>query len=199
MAPQIARVNGRELTGNVPTLEFMATTPGERADILDTLHWHRALFLRTVDGISDDQARLTPTVSTLSLGGLVKHVCSTEAEWARFVLDGPADGPEIDWEHIDWSNPPAEVLDYQAQFVLAEDETLAEVLEEYARVAAATDALVGSVDLDLAQTLPEAPWFPAGATRTARRTFLHIVAETAQHAGHADIIRESIDGARTMG
>ena len=51
-------------------------------------------------------------------------------------------------------------------------------------------------DLDLSHPLPVAPWFPPGATRSARRVFLHIVAETAQHAGHADIIRETIDGSR---
>jgi hypothetical protein len=45
----------------------------------------------------------------------------------------------------------------------------------------------------------KAPWFPPGATRTARRTVMHIVAETAQHAGHADIIREAIDGKKSMG
>ena len=54
-------------------------------------------------------------------------------------------------------------------------------------------------DLDASHPLPEAPWFPPGAARSARRVFLHIIAETAQHAGHADILRESIDGQKTMG
>ena len=63
-----------------------------------------------------------------------------------------------------------------------------------------TDELVTSLpSLDASQPLPEAPWFPPGARRSARRVFLHIVAETAQHAGHADIIRETIDGSKTMG
>ena len=47
--------------------------------------------------------------------------------------------------------------------------------------------------------LPAAPWFAPGATLSARRGFLHIIAETAQHAGHADIIRETVDGQKTMG
>ena len=51
----------------------------------------------------------------------------------------------------------------------------------------------------MSHPLPEAPWFQPGATRSARRVFLHIVAETAQHAGHADILRESLDGQKTMG
>jgi hypothetical protein len=66
-------------------------------------------------------------------------------------------------------------------------------------VARRTDELVGTVDLDAAQPLPKAPWFEPGASWSARRVFLHIVAETAQHAGHADIIREAIDGSKTMG
>ena len=63
-----------------------------------------------------------------------------------------------------------------------------------------TDELVASLpSLDASHPLPEAPWFETGAHWTARRVLLHIVAETAQHAGHADIIREAIDGAKSMG
>ena len=63
-----------------------------------------------------------------------------------------------------------------------------------------TDALVGTLpSLDDGHPLPEAPWFEPGARWSARRALLHIVAETAQHAGHADIVRESIDGQKTMG
>jgi len=54
-------------------------------------------------------------------------------------------------------------------------------------------------DLDASHPLPEAPWFERGARWSARRALLHIIAETAQHAGHADIIRESLDGTKTMG
>jgi hypothetical protein len=79
-------------------------------------------------------------------------------------------------------------------------ETLAELLAAYEEVSSRTDALVTSLPtLDAAHALPPAPWFPPGAQWSARRVLLHIVAETAQHAGHADIIRESIDGAKTMG
>lgn len=171
----------------------------ERADLLEALSKHRELFLGTVEGLTDEQARLTPTASELSLGGLVKHVTATEAEWVSFVTDGPSDGPEIDWANVDWSNPPAEVLAYQAQFRLTDDETLAGVVAEHLRVAATTEQLVRTVDLDATQPLPAAPWFEAGATWTARRTFVHLVAEISQHAGHADIIRETIDGQKSMG
>src|SRR5262245_15380753 len=173
-------------------------TTGERADILDVLQKHRGLFRVTVQGISDDEARARSTVSELTLGGLVKHVARTEQMWARFIQEGPAENA-IDWSNVDWSNPPPEVTAYSDGFRLLEDETLAGLLEEYDAVAATTDALVETVDLDSSQPLPTAPWFPPGARWSARRVFAHILAETAQHAGHADIIREAIDGQKTMG
>jgi hypothetical protein len=86
------------------------------------------------------------------------------------------------------------------QFRLLPGETLAGVLEDYAQVARCTDDLVTTLpDLDVSRPLPSAPWFPAGTEWSARRALLHIIAETAQHAGHADIIRESLDGQKTMG
>jgi uncharacterized damage-inducible protein DinB len=170
----------------------------ERADLLDVLQKHRGLFRVTVQGMSDEQARIRSTVSELTLGGLVKHVATTEKHWARFIQEGPAEDA-IDWANVDWSNPPPEISAYSDGFRMLEDETLSGLLEEYDAVAAATDGLVATVDLDASHPLPTAPWFPPGATWSARRVFTHIVAETAQHAGHADIIREAIDGQKSMG
>lgn len=171
------------------------TTTGERADILETLRTHRFFLRHTVEGLTDEQARLTPTASELSLGGLIKHVASTESGWADFIEKGPAAMPSVEGE-ID----PELAEQWAAEFRLLPDESLADVLARYEQVAARTDALVESLpDLDLAHPLPPAPWFAPGATRSARRVFLHIVAETAQHSGHADIIRETIDGQKTMG
>ena len=171
----------------------------ERADLVDVLRKHRGLFRLTVAGLTDEQARLTPTVSTLSLGGLIKHVTAVEQQWASFVVDVPAPSPDIDWANIDWSDPPPEVQQYADGFRMLEDEGLAGLLARYDEVAAATDELVLSVELDALQPLPKAPWFEPGASWSARRVFTHILAETAQHAGHADIIRETIDGQKSMG
>jgi hypothetical protein len=89
---------------------------------------------------------------------------------------------------------------YSDEFRLLPGETLAGVLEHYTKVAAQTDDLVQSLpNLNAAQPLPRAPWFPPGAQWSARQVLLHVLAETAQHAGHADIIREALDGAKTMG
>jgi hypothetical protein len=189
-------MTGEHSTSSVPSA---GSTAGERADLVDVLRTHRALFRVTVKGLTDEQARLTPTVSTLSLGGLVKHVTAVERQWARFVVDGPATTPEIDWASIDWSNPPPEVQEYADGFRMLEDESLTGLLAEYDAVASATDELVLGVDLDAQQPLPKAPWFEPGASWSARRVFAHILAETAQHAGHADILRETIDGQKSMG
>jgi uncharacterized protein DUF664 len=171
----------------------------ERDDLLDLLHKHRDLFRFTVRDLTDEQAAATPTASTLCLGGLVKHVTAVEQTWADFVVNGPAEQPDVDWANIDWSNPPAEVQAYADGFRMLEGETLAGLIAAYDEVAAGTDELVSTVDLDSRHPLPEAPWFEPGASWSARRVFTHIAAETAQHAGHADIIRETIDGQKSMG
>jgi len=161
----------------------------ERDDLIEALTAHRGFLRHTVQGITDEQARRRLTVSELTLGGLVKHVAQIEKGWAEFVTDGPqtmAMTEDSYAEHADG-------------FVLREDETLEGVLADYEKIAARTDELVRTWDLDAAHPLPEAPWFPRGATRSARRVFVHIVGETAQHAGHADILREALDGQKTMG
>ncbi|MCW2577848.1 MAG: uncharacterized protein JWR66_3878 [Modestobacter sp.] len=167
------------------------TTTGERADLLEALGQHRWFLTHTVQGLSDDQARLRPTASELTLGGLVKHVAATERMWIDFVLGGPAAFPAYD---------ESTAASWAAEFTMLPEETLDGLLAGYADVARRTDDLVLSLpDLDASHPLPEAPWFTAGARRSARRVFLHVIAETAQHAGHADILRETIDGQKTMG
>jgi hypothetical protein len=88
---------------------------------------------------------------------------------------------------------------HAASFVMTEDDTLAGLLAEYETVAARTDKLLATLDLDADDALPTTPWWPEGMRWTVRRAALHVAAETAQHAGHADIIREAIDGQKTMG
>src|SRR4051795_8827922 len=89
-------------TPPVPTAASSGPAAQERADLIDALRKHRGLFRLTVAGLTDEQARLSPTVSSLSLGGLVKHVAAVEQQWASFVVDGPAPSPGIDWASIDW-------------------------------------------------------------------------------------------------
>ena len=163
---------------------------GERADLLAALAKQRHFLRFTTRDLTDEQAGRRTTASELCLGGLIKHVALTEQRWAGFITGGPAA----------MAGDAASTGDWMAAFRMAPGETLAGQLEDYARVARRTDELVaGLPDLDASQPLPEAPWFEPGARWSARRVLLHLIAETAQHAGHADIIRESLDGAKSMG
>jgi uncharacterized damage-inducible protein DinB len=170
------------------------TLSGERADLLATLE-HARHFLRfTARDLSDEQARQRTTVSALTVGGLIKHVTAVERNWARFIVEGPSVMPDFG------AMTEADFAAWADGFRLRPEETLAGALAEYAEVAKHTDELVATLpDLDASHPLPPAPWNPPNARRSARRTLLHIAAETAQHAGHADIIRESLDGAKSMG
>jgi uncharacterized damage-inducible protein DinB len=161
-------------------------TTTEVRDLLQTLAKHRGLLRVTVHGLTEEQARLRPTASELSLGGLIRHVGTVEQQWARFIEGGAAamEDPELDW---------------MAEFRMRDDDTLAALLERYDKIAARTDALIATTDLDLSHLLPVQPWHQPGSAWSVRRVALHVIAETAQHAGHADILRETIDGQRSMG
>ncbi|NIH86541.1 DinB family protein [Amycolatopsis granulosa] len=168
------------------------TVTGERADLLATLAKHRFFLTFTTRGLTDEQARLRTTASELCLGGLIKHVTSAERGWAAFIVEGASAMPNF-----------AEMTDEdyrqrENDFKLLPGETLAEVLAAYEEAARRTDELVATVDLDAVLELPKAPWNTEQAW-SVRRVLLHIISETAQHAGHADIIRESLDGQKTMG
>ncbi|HEY3548171.1 MAG TPA: DinB family protein [Propionicimonas sp.] len=161
------------------------TENAEVRDLLAALERHREFLMFTTLRLTDDEARLTPTASELHIGGLVKHVTATERGWVAFMTGDDMATAAGDW----W-----------AGHHMGADETLAELLDDYARCAEETEAAVRALhSLDSETPLPEAPWFEPGARWSARRVLLHILAETAQHAGHADIIRETIDGQKTMG
>jgi hypothetical protein len=162
----------------------------ERSDLLAELAAARGFLRYTVRELSDEQVGLHPTASALCLGGLIKHVAQVEERWGRFLVEGP-DAVAFD---------QAVMAERERAFQMQEGETLAGVLDAYEEVARRTDELVRSLPgLDISHPLPPAPWFPPGTRWTARRAVIHNNAETAQHAGHADIIRESLDGAKTMG
>jgi hypothetical protein len=172
----------------------VATVQDERADLLDALAHHRHFLRFTTRDLTDEQAGQRTTASELCLGGLIKHVTSVERTWTGFLLEGAAAvGDFTAMTDADWAARAEE-------FRMLPGETLAGVLAEYAEVARRTDEVVaGLPDLSFTQPLPKAPWSEPDAAWSARRVLLHIIGETAQHAGHADILRESLDGAKTMG
>jgi uncharacterized damage-inducible protein DinB len=165
---------------------------GERADLIETLDKHRGFVLHTVRGLTDEQAAQRTTASELCLGGIVKHLTAVEQNWFNFINHGASATGRWDDEEG--------MQTYLDGFRMLPGETLADLVAQYQEVARMTDELVAAIpDLDAGHALPEAPWHPAGTSWSARRVLLHVIAETAQHAGHADIIRESLDGAKTMG
>jgi uncharacterized damage-inducible protein DinB len=167
------------------------TLAGERSDLAQTLTKHRDFLRYTARGLTDEQAATRSTVSALSVGGIVKHLTVVEQNWARFIVEGPRPGS--------WDDP-GRMQAHEDGFRMEPGETLAGLLAGYDSATRATDELLATLpDLDASQPLPEAPWYEKGARWSARRVLLHIIAETSQHAGHADIIRETIDGAKTMG
>ena len=160
----------------------------ERDDLIEALGERRQFLRHTLQGLSEEQAGVRSTVSVLCVGGLVKHVADVEEAWAAFMVGGASSMDEVGARQ-----------DYEAAFRMDPGDTVESVLARYEDVATRTDELVRTLDLDASYPLPEAPWFEAGKSWSVRRAALHIIGETAQHSGHADIIRETIDGARTMG
>jgi hypothetical protein len=131
-------------------------------------------------GLTDDQARLTPTAGSLSIGGLIRHATHMERMWIGLVEQQRDEG------------------DYMANFRFGPDDTLAAVLADMDAAASDTASVIGGVG-DLGQAVPVpkgVPWFPDDVEAwTVRWVLLHLIEEIARHAGHADIVRESIDGA----
>ncbi|MFI1484972.1 DinB family protein [Streptomyces sp. NPDC020747] len=183
-----------------------ATPDAERADLIAALATARAALTNTVRGLSDEQAGERPTVGALCLGGLIKHVASIEEGWLRFVVDGPSamrhDLPDgVTWADLAAGTArefPQWMIDHQNDFQMLPGETLAGVVERYEQVAAHSEKIIASVpDLSATHPLPEAPWHEPGAVRSVRRVLTQVIAETAQHAGHADILRETLDGQKS--
>ncbi|GAA4511704.1 DinB family protein [Actinoallomurus oryzae] len=169
------------------THETATTATAETETLLEALATQRFFLRHTVRDLTDEQAGRRTTASELCLGGLIKHVATVESAWMDFVVDG------TDTVATGGGN-------WEEQFRMLAGETLADVLAGYEEAARRTEEIVrGLSDLGVSRPLPEAPWFKPGERWSARRVLIHILAETAQHAGHADIIRESLDGAKTMG
>jgi uncharacterized damage-inducible protein DinB len=134
-------------------------------------------------GLTEEQLRQRATpASALTVGGLIKHAALTERGWIDILAGEPAEKTEEE---------------YGSDFVVADDETLDSLLALQAATAARTEEVVRALpSLDVAVQLPEAPWYPQNADGySARWILLHVIEELARHAGHADIIREHVDGA----
>jgi uncharacterized damage-inducible protein DinB len=155
----------------------------ERGALLSFLAEQRGGIRRAVLGLTDEQASSRPSASELSLAGLVKHVAETEQGWVARAKGEP---PAVQRDPSNWHEC----------FQLLDGESVESQLDYWEKVAAETEAYVRSVpSLDDTFPLPNDPWFPPDERVSVRWLVLHLIRETARHAGHADIIRESLDGA----
>jgi uncharacterized damage-inducible protein DinB len=144
---------------------------GELETALAFLHYLRVGVSLKLDGLDEDQARLALVPSGTSLLGLVKHLTDVEVYWMQRRFAG------------------LEVARRQDGFVVTSDDTIDAVRQVYARTAVRTDDIVRAADD------PERPLALGTHGLTLRWALTHVIEETARHAGHADILRELLDGA----
>jgi uncharacterized damage-inducible protein DinB len=161
------------------------------AEDKDTLHRYlqdaRGVLLWKLEGLSDYDIRRPMTPTGTNLLGLVKHCTAVESVYFGSVVDRPFPGQgDLDWHQGD----DAEL---SGDFYASETESREQVTDFYRRVWAHSDASIEELSLEARGTVR---WWPEGRGNPTLRTLLvHTLQETARHAGHADIIRESIDGA----
>ena len=156
----------------------------ERSTLIEFLRQQRYVLKVAAFGLTDEQAQAAPSVSALSVGGVIKHVALTERHWMQRIV-----------EQRELETPPE--AEYEDGFRFLAGETLESVLAFYDEVAAETERIIADSELDRLVPIPKGvPWFPQDEEHWSLRwVLLHIIEETARHAGHADIVRESIDGA----
>lgn len=155
----------------------MPFTGGEKESLHVSLDRHRDVVLWKLDGLVDEQLRRPMTPSGTNLLGLVKHLASVEYGW--FCETFGRDGDSVPYDEDD---PEA---DMRAE----PHETAADIVGYYRRARATADQVIDELDLTVTGTA----WF--GDAVSMRWVLIHMIEETARHAGHIDILRELIDGA----
>ena len=145
----------------------------ERETLTQQLDFHRATLLHKMDGLGDEQLRQPMTASGLSLLGLVKHLAGTEQGWFLKIFGG-IDEPDL--------------FDPDAEFQVGPEETADELVGLYVRTCDRARDVVAEGTLDDVVIMP---W---GAPVNLRAILAHMIQETARHNGHADVIREELDG-----
>ncbi|MER7762950.1 DinB family protein [Streptomyces sp. NPDC097619] len=154
----------------------------ERGALLSFAAAQRGALRRSVLGLTEEQAASRPSASELSLSGLLKHVAEVELNWLRLAQQRPNEKQRT---QETWGDG----------FRLVGEETVPEILTFWDGVVAEIEEHVRTApSLDDTFPLPPAPWFPQDGKVSVRWLVLHLIEELARHAGHADIVRESLDG-----
>jgi uncharacterized damage-inducible protein DinB len=157
---------------------------GELETLNSFLDFQRATMIRKVEGLTDEQAASQPVApSTLSLSGLIKHLSLVEESWFQSVFAGGELGEP-------WSSAPFDD-DEDWEFNSASEDRLSDLVEMYKSACEKSREVVASAD-----SLGEMSEKDTRRGKVSLRwILLHMIEETARHAGHADLIRERIDGA----
>ncbi|WP_329078582.1 DinB family protein [Streptomyces niveus] len=156
-------------------IRFVPYTASEKDSLYVALDRHRDVVLWKLEGLDDEALRRPMTPSGTSLLALVKHLATVEYGWFRETFGRESEPFWFDTETEDMTVAP--------------DESTADILAFYARARAAADRAIQEIDLEDTGT----SW--SGRTVTMRWVLIHMIEETARHAGHMDIVRELIDGA----
>jgi uncharacterized damage-inducible protein DinB len=167
-----------DMLGGVPNL--LPPVPDERSALLAFLEEQRHAIRAALRDLTLEQAVSTPSASDLSLAAILKHVTHAERRW---IVAGVAGHSQGLWPVDDWN----------AELRIEPEDTIEGLLSDYANVADETAKVIGSVtDLGQPCALEDCSHW------SIRWVLLHLIEETARHAGHADIIRESLDGATEL-
>ena len=152
-------------------------TGDEREMLIGFLNWQRDTLICKLDGLSDDQLQRRQEPSTLTLLTMVKHLADVERSWMHEQFLGEATPDEDDVAKQAWRIEPGE--------------TAASIIADYRAAGADVEAIIRAHDLSTPARAPHS----GGREVWLRWIVLHLIEETARHAGHADLIREAIDGA----
>lgn len=148
----------------------------------DELRWIREAVLSKLDGLSEYDVRRPMTATGTNLLGLVKHLSFWEARYFGEVFGRPFPEPLPGWD--DESERGADLW-------ATEHETRAEIIDRYRRVWDHAGTTISNLDIDASGYVP---WWPSPDVKLFN-VLVHMIGETSRHAGHADILREQIDGA----
>ena len=174
---------GMEIMTDRPELPVVAVAGDERALLEQFLNYYRAVVARKLHGVSDADARRIQTPSGMSMLGLVRHLAGVELRW--FVERLTGETPQYLWTQADQEADP------RTAWKPHPDETVASVLGFYHR--AGEEARVAVRGFGFDEEARHADTAARGIT--LRWILLHMLEETARHAGHLDLMREQIDGA----
>ncbi|MEP9385283.1 DinB family protein [Nocardioides sp. KR10-350] len=165
--------------------------PDERSALVGFLHQQQDAFRNAAYGLTDAQAGMKSSPSELRIGTLVKHLTLVSEDWLAIALAAPEKALEHSGEEA--------YEEWLAAFRWGDDETLEAALAAYDDVCGRVLDAVRTLDLDTPAPVPDAPWFPKDVEAwSVRWVWFHLFEELARHAGHADIIREGIDGAQMI-